>query len=62
MSIFLASHYTNPGYASIGHGHGFDTVPSAYLTEIRNDFLCADNNFNLNIGNSRVCTGSVVGR
>ncbi|WP_246792190.1 substrate-binding domain-containing protein [Burkholderia perseverans] len=62
VAIFLASHYTNPGYASVIHGNGFDTVPAAYVAEIQNDFLSANNNFNLDINNSNVCTGSVVGR
>ncbi|GLZ20640.1 hypothetical protein [Burkholderia plantarii] len=62
MAIFLASHDTNPGHASVVHVDGFDSMPSAYPTEIRIDFLLHNDGFNLNINNGNVCTGSVVGR
>jgi ABC-type phosphate transport system substrate-binding protein len=59
---FLNSHYTNASFASIVHGNGFDTVPSSYQTAISNDFLSNTSGFNLDIGNTSVCTGTVVGR
>ncbi|WP_246792183.1 substrate-binding domain-containing protein [Burkholderia perseverans] len=62
VAIFLNTHYTNSGNATIIHGNGFDTVPASYLTAIQNDFLGNNSGWNLNIGNGSVCTGSVVGR
>ena len=59
---FLNSHYTNASFASIIHGNGFDTVPSNYQTAISNDFLSNASTWNLDIGNTSVCTGTVVGR
>lgn len=59
---FLNSHYTTASFASVVHGNGFDTVPSNYQTEISNDFLSNVNANNLDIGNTSVCTGTVVGR
>ncbi|NTX29641.1 substrate-binding domain-containing protein [Burkholderia pyrrocinia] len=59
---FLNSHYTNASFASIVHGNGFDTVPSNYQTAISNDFLSNASTWNLDIGNTSVCTGTVVGR
>lgn len=59
---FLNSHYTNASFASIVHGNGFDTVPSNYQTAISADFLSNTSGFNLDIGNTGVCTGTVVGR
>ncbi|WP_017775088.1 substrate-binding domain-containing protein [Paraburkholderia kururiensis] len=59
---YLNNHYNNASYASIVHGNGFDTVPSNYATAITNDFLSNASGFNLNIGNTSVCTGSVTGR
>ncbi|WP_434115627.1 substrate-binding domain-containing protein [Paraburkholderia caffeinilytica] len=59
---FLNDHYTNASFASIVHGNGFDTVPSSYQTEISNSFLSNANGFNLDIGNTSVCTGTVTGR
>ncbi|MFJ1208686.1 substrate-binding domain-containing protein [Burkholderia pyrrocinia] len=59
---FLNSHYTNASFASIVHGNGFDTVPSNFQTAISADFLSNTSGFNLDIGNTGVCTGTVVGR
>ncbi|WP_231937844.1 substrate-binding domain-containing protein [Burkholderia lata] len=59
---FLNSHYTNASFASIIHGNGFDTVPSNYQRAISNDFLSNASTWNLDIGNTSVCTGTVVGR
>ncbi|AWV03639.1 substrate-binding domain-containing protein [Burkholderia pyrrocinia] len=59
---FLNAHYTNASFASIVHGNGFDTVPSNYQTAISADFLSNTSGFNLDIGNTSVCTGTVVGR
>ncbi|KVF26321.1 phosphate ABC transporter substrate-binding protein [Burkholderia vietnamiensis] len=59
---FLNSHYTNASFASIVHGNGFDTVPSNFQTAISADFLSNTSGFNLDIGNTSVCTGTVVGR
>ncbi|WP_434115629.1 substrate-binding domain-containing protein [Paraburkholderia caffeinilytica] len=59
---FLNDHYTNASFASIVHGNGFDTVPSTYQTAISNDFLSNASTFNLDIGNTSVCTGTVTGR
>ncbi|MEK7889079.1 substrate-binding domain-containing protein [Burkholderia contaminans] len=59
---FLNNHFTNASYASVVHGNGFDTVPSSYQTAISNDFLSNASGFNLDIGNTSVCTGTVVGR
>lgn len=59
---FLNAHFTNASFASIVHGNGFDTVPSNYQTAISNDFLSNATGFNLDIGNTSVCTGTVVGR
>ncbi|VWC28986.1 phosphate ABC transporter substrate-binding protein [Burkholderia aenigmatica] len=59
---FLNAHYTNASFASIVHGNGFDTVPSNYQTAISNDFLSNASTWNLDIGNTSVCTGTVTGR
>ncbi|MDN7590322.1 substrate-binding domain-containing protein [Burkholderia seminalis] len=59
---FLNSHYTNASFASIVHGNGFDTVPSNFQTAISADFLSNTSGLNLDIGNTSVCTGTVVGR
>ena len=59
---FLNNHFTNASYASVVHGNGFDTVPSSYQTAISNDFLSNASGYNLDIGNTSVCTGTVVGR
>lgn len=59
---FLNAHFTNASFASIVHGNGFDTVPSNYQTAISNDFLSNASTFNLDIGNTSVCTGTVTGR
>lgn len=67
---YLNGHYNNASYAAIVHGNGFDTVPStvapgatqSYQTAITNDFLSNTSGFNLNIGNTSVCTGAVTGR
>ncbi|WP_341772075.1 substrate-binding domain-containing protein [Burkholderia anthina] len=59
---FLNAHFTNASFASIVHGNGFDTVPSIYQTAISNDFLSNANTWNLDIGNTSVCTGTVTGR
>ncbi|RQR52839.1 phosphate ABC transporter substrate-binding protein [Burkholderia sp. Bp9140] len=59
---FLNAHFTNASFASIVHGNGFDTVPSNYQTAISNDFLSNASGYNLDIGNTSVCTGTVTGR
>ncbi|MBC8750747.1 MULTISPECIES: substrate-binding domain-containing protein [Paraburkholderia] len=59
---FLNDHYTSASFASIVHGNGFDTVPSSYQTNISNIFLSNANGYNLDIGNTSVCTGTVTGR
>ncbi len=57
---FLNDHYTNPTFASIIHGNGFDTVPANFEQAIADDFLSnASHNF-LDIGNPDICIG--VGR
>jgi phosphate transport system substrate-binding protein len=60
---FLTNHYQTASYASIIHGNGFDTVPSAYSTQIINDFVSVPRGASittLNIGNTTVCAG--IGR
>ncbi|VWC29004.1 phosphate ABC transporter substrate-binding protein [Burkholderia aenigmatica] len=59
---FLNAHFANASFASIVHGNGFDTVPSNYQTTISNDFLSNASGYNLDIGNTSVCTGTVTGR
>ncbi|WP_321789444.1 substrate-binding domain-containing protein [Burkholderia pyrrocinia] len=59
---FLSAHYTNPSFASIVHGNGFDTVPTNFQTAISNEFLSNARTWNLDIGNASICTGTVVGR
>ncbi|KVT16640.1 phosphate ABC transporter substrate-binding protein [Burkholderia sp. MSMB1459WGS] len=59
---FLNAHYTNPSFASIVHGNGFDTIPTNFQTAISNEFLSNASTWNLDIGNTSVCTGTVVGR
>ena len=59
---FLNAHYTNPSFASIVHGNGFDTIPTYFQTAISNEFLSNARTWNLDIGNTSVCTGTVVGR
>ncbi|BCQ56878.1 substrate-binding domain-containing protein [Burkholderia gladioli] len=59
---FLNAHYTGSSSAATVHGNGFDTVPSNYLSAIQADFLSNTSGFNLNIGNTTACSGSVVGR
>ena len=54
---YLTNHYTNPSFASIVHGNGFDTVPAAYVTQIQADFLSNTSGLNLDIGNATVCAG-----
>ncbi|WP_114814336.1 substrate-binding domain-containing protein [Paraburkholderia kururiensis] len=58
---FLTQHYAMSN-ASVLRGNGFDSVPSTYLTAINSDFLSNASAFNLNIGNTTVCSGSVTGR
>lgn len=62
IEIFLDSHYTNANFAALIHGNGFDVVPAAYLSAIQAMFLSNASNFNLNIGNSTVCSDQVIGR
>ncbi|MEK7918650.1 phosphate ABC transporter substrate-binding protein, partial [Burkholderia contaminans] len=62
MHDFLTAHYTNASFASIIHGNGFDTVPANFQTAISNEFLSNARTWNLDIGNTSVCTGTVVGR
>ncbi|OXI82194.1 phosphate ABC transporter substrate-binding protein [Burkholderia sp. AU33423] len=62
MHDFLNAHYTNASFASIVHGNGFDTVPANFQTAISNEFLSNARAWNLDIGNTSVCTGTVVGR
>ncbi|KLU24871.1 phosphate ABC transporter substrate-binding protein [Caballeronia mineralivorans PML1(12)] len=57
---FLNLHYAS--HAAILHGNGFDTVPSSFVTAINNDFLSNGSAFNLDIGNTTVCSGTVTGR
>ncbi|WP_431824857.1 substrate-binding domain-containing protein [Burkholderia sp. F1] len=59
---FLNTHYTNASFASIVHGNGFDTVPPNYQSAIASNFLSNASGFNLDIGNTSVCTGTVTGR
>lgn len=59
---FLNAHFTNASFASIVHGNGFDTVSSNFQTAISADFLSNTSGYNLDIGNTSVCTGSVTGR
>ncbi|VWD37580.1 phosphate ABC transporter substrate-binding protein [Burkholderia lata] len=59
---FLNAHFTNASFASIVHGNGFDTVSSNFQTAISADFLSNTSGYNLDIGNTGVCTGSVTGR
>ncbi|KVD47172.1 phosphate ABC transporter substrate-binding protein [Burkholderia sp. ABCPW 11] len=59
---FLNAHYTNPSFASIVHGNGFDTIPTNFQTAISNEFLSNARTWNLDIGNPSVCTGTVLGR
>lgn len=59
---FLNNHYTNSTFAAVIHGNGFDTVPSGFQTAISNDFLSNTSGFNLDIGNTSVCTGTITGR
>ncbi|CAB3772454.1 substrate-binding domain-containing protein [Paraburkholderia humisilvae] len=55
---FLKTHYNSN--AALLNGNGFATVPSSYLTAIGADFLSNTSGFNLDIGNTSVCT--VTGR
>jgi phosphate transport system substrate-binding protein len=57
---FLKTHYNSN--AAILDGNGFAVVPPSFVTEIGNDFLSNANSFNLDIGNTSVCTGTVTGR
>ena len=59
---FLTDHYENSSFISIVTSNGFTTVPSNYLTQIEADFLGNSSGFNLDIGDSTVCSGSVTGR
>ncbi|RAS38973.1 substrate-binding domain-containing protein [Paraburkholderia bryophila] len=59
---FLNDHFTNTTFAAVVRGNGFDTVPSGYQTAISNEFLSNAAGWNLDIGNTSVCTGSVTGR
>lgn len=59
---FLNNHYTSASFASIVHGNGFDTVPLNFRTAISNTFLSNASGFNLDIGNTSVCAGSITGR
>ncbi|WP_246792188.1 PstS family phosphate ABC transporter substrate-binding protein [Burkholderia perseverans] len=62
IAVFLATHYTNSGFVQFIHGNGFDMVPASYRSAIMDNFIGSGNQFQLNIGNSNVCSGSVVGR
>ncbi|WP_175872228.1 substrate-binding domain-containing protein [Burkholderia sp. BCC0397] len=59
---FLNAHFTDARFASIVHGNGFDTVSSNFQTAISADFLSNTSGYNLDIGNTSVCTGTVTGR
>ncbi|KAG8148902.1 substrate-binding domain-containing protein [Burkholderia catarinensis] len=59
---FLNDHYTNTSFASIVHGNGFGTIPSNFQTAISSDFLSNTSGYNLDIGNTSVCAGTVTGR
>ncbi|WP_246792185.1 substrate-binding domain-containing protein [Burkholderia perseverans] len=62
LEVFLNAHYSSAAFAALVHGNGFDTVPAAYLSAIQSMFLNNSLNFNLNLGNSTVCSGTVIGR
>ncbi|GAB7537874.1 alkaline phosphatase LapA [Burkholderia sp. 3C] len=59
---FLNAHYSGSSSAATLHGNGFDTVPSNLLSALQADFLSNSSGFNLNVGNTAICTGSVAGR
>ncbi|PQV46061.1 substrate-binding domain-containing protein [Paraburkholderia sp. BL21I4N1] len=59
---FLNDHYTNPAFAALIRGYGFDPVPESFQAPISNDFLSNPRGWNLDIGNASACSGTVTGR
>ncbi|MBN3724064.1 substrate-binding domain-containing protein [Burkholderia sp. Ac-20379] len=61
VATFIATHFTNPNFAAIVHGNGFDTVPSLYQQAISDVFVSDNLGYGLSIGNSTACS-TVTGR